>query len=141
MLIEWTDNLSVGVDAIDQQHKKLIERFNNMALSVENHRGADEILRTLDFMIEYTNYHFSTEEKYMAKLGYPGLETHRTEHEKFKGILHNLVEDFKEEGATRALVESINTFMGNWLVNHFKGTDQELGKFLCSKGLSDICMK
>jgi hemerythrin len=141
MKINWDDSFSVGVNAIDQQHKKLIERFNHMALSVENHREAHEISLTLDFMIEYTDYHFSTEEKHMNKLGYPGLEAHHTEHENFKDVLNNLLGDFEEEGATRTLAESINNFMGNWLVNHIKGTDQEFGKFLCDKGLSSISME
>jgi hemerythrin len=77
----------------------------------------------------------------MTELDYPGLEEHHKEHDKFKDVLNNLVDDFREEGATRALVESIDTFMGNWLVTHFKGTDQEFGKFLCEKGLSNIRME
>ena len=52
--------------------------------------------------------------------------------------LTHLVEDFKEEGATRALTTAINVFLNNWLINHIQTIDVQFGKFLSSKGIQDI---
>ena len=97
-------------------------------------RGIEKIMSTLGFMIEYTDFHFSTEEKHMNELNYPGLKYHRKQHNEFKTVLNNLVQDFEEDGATKALADSIDTFLVNWLVTHIKGIDQEFGKFLNEKG-------
>lgn len=56
----------------------------------------------------------------------------------FKVTLNHILEDFKEEGPTKALATSINVFLLNWLINHIKGTDLKLGKFLSEKESTDI---
>ena len=131
--IEWNDNLSVGIDVVDEQHKMLIQRLNDLSKAVEMKQGETEIMKTLEFMIDYTDFHFSAEEKHMAEQNYPGLDYQKKQHEEFKSTLKRIVEDFEEEGLTRSLTTSINTFLFNWLINHIKGVDQKFGKFLKDK--------
>jgi len=131
--IEWNDNLSVGIDLIDQQHKMLIQKLNNLSNAVEMMQGESEVIKTLEFMIDYTHFHFSSEEEQMAEHNYPGLANQQKLHEEFKNTLKNIVEDFEEEGPTRALTTSINTFLFNWLVKHIEGPDLEFGNFLKDK--------
>ncbi|MHC4637049.1 MAG: bacteriohemerythrin [Planctomycetota bacterium] len=131
--IEWDNSLSVGIDLIDEQHKMLIQRLNDLSKAVEMMQGEAEITKTLEFMIDYTNFHFSSEEEYMAKEKYSGLDDQQKQHEEFKNILKDLVEDFEEEGPTRALTTSINTFLVNWLKQHIKGLDLQFGNFLKDK--------
>jgi len=128
--IVWTDDLSVGINLIDEQHKMLIKRLSELSDAVQCNKAVAEIMKTLDFLVEYTDFHFSTEEKHMTELQYPGYEFHKGEHEQFKGSVKNLIDDFEEEGATRALSTSINVFLLNWLVNHIKSVDVEFGRFL-----------
>ena len=131
--IEWDNSLSVGIELIDEQHKMLIQRLNSLSRAVEMMQGEAEITKTLEFMIDYTNFHFSSEEKHMAEQKYPGLDYQQKQHEEFKDTLKRIVEDFEEEGPTRALTTSINTFLVNWLIKHIKGVDMEFGKFLKDK--------
>jgi len=131
--IEWDNSLSVGIDLIDEQHKMLIQRLNDLSKAVEMMQGEAEIMKTLEFMIDYTNFHFSSEEKHMTEQEYPGLDYQQKQHEEFKDTLKHIVEDFEEEGATRALTTSINTFLFNWLIKHIKGLDLKFGKFLKDK--------
>jgi hemerythrin len=131
----WEEKFSVGIALIDEQHKMLIQRLNDLSKAIDMNQSVSEIVRVLGFLIEYTNFHFSTEEKYMVENNYPGLSYHRTQHEEFKTTLHHLIRDFEEEGATKALADSINTFLTNWLVTHFQEVDIEFGKFLFEKGL------
>lgn len=56
-------------------------------------------------------------------------------HEDLIANLKNLDDDFKDEGATHILAESINTFLNSWLVKHIKGIDVQFGDFLKEKGL------
>ena len=134
--IEWDDSFSVGIPLIDEQHKMLIQRLQALVHAIETYQSVNEIVKTLDFLIEYTNFHFSTEEKHMNETQYPGVKYHHTQHEEFKVTLRDLTVDFEEDGATRALAESVNTFLMNWLVTHIKSVDVQFGTFLMEKGLT-----
>ena len=134
-VIEWDDSLSVGVQLIDEQHKVLIQRLNDMSEAVEENRGTDKIAKTLDFLIDYTNFHFSAEAKHMETNNYPGFDDHVEKHKGFTTPLNELVSDFKEEGATPILAEAIDTFLVKWLVEHIMTVDVEFGKFLKDKGI------
>ena len=132
--IKWDDSLSVGVDLIDEQHKMLIQKIQDLSEAVNAARGLEKILQTLDFMIDYTEFHFGTEEKHMKELDYPGIEIHMLQHKEFVSTLNHMVEDFEEDGATEALSNSINTYLMNWLIKHIKSIDQKFGEFLREKG-------
>ncbi len=133
--IEWDNSLSIGVKLIDEQHKMLIQRLSDLSGAIEMSQGEVETAKTLDFLVDYTDFHFSTEEKRMMEQNYPGLEEQKQQHAEFKGHLKQLVEDFEEEGPTKALGTSINVFLLNWLVKHIKGVDLKFGEFLNEKGL------
>ena len=134
--IQWSDDLSVGIDLIDQQHQMLIERINDVSAAVEAHHGVEKIAKTLDFLVEYTRFHFSTEEQHMKTHGYPGLEDHHAKHKELKSTLADMERDFREEGATHGLADSLNTLLGNWLIKHIKGVDLPFGTFLREKGVA-----
>jgi hemerythrin-like metal-binding protein len=134
--VKWTDDLSVGVDLIDAQHKMLIQHLNNLTQSLASHEGPGKITTTLSFLIEYTHFHFSAEEKHMAANNYPGLDAHKIQHEAFKQTLDNLEDDFKEEGPTHMLAQDIDTLLVNWLLKHIQGIDVEFGTFLKRNGIT-----
>lgn len=133
--IQWTDEMSVGIELIDDQHKQLIQHLSDFATAIESHHVAARIGSTLDFLIKYTGFHFSSEEKHMAVNDYPGLENQVTQHNQFRATLSNLEEDFKEEGATYILADSIDTLLVNWLIKHICGMDVAFGTFLRKKGI------
>ena len=132
----WDDSLSVGVDLIDEQHKMLISHLNEISTAVENKLGVEKIMKTMDFLLKYTDFHFGTEEKHMNELNYPGLDFHLEQHGEFKTTLNNLIEDFREDGSTEPLAKAIETFLFNWLVKHIKDVDQQFGDFLTEKGIT-----
>ncbi len=132
--IAWTPDLAVGVDLIDEQHKMLIEKMNALDRAVRRSHAVPKIIQTLDFLIEYTDFHFGTEERNMVAMEYPGYDYHKGQHREFVTTLKHLEEDFEEEGATESLAEAINTFMFNWLVKHIKTVDVQFGKFIGERG-------
>ena len=138
MEFEWTTSLSVGVDLIDEQHKQLIAKLNDLSRAVDRGWGAQKIIKTLDFLIEYTDFHFGTEQRYMMELDYPQKDYHMDQHKEFVTTLKNLELDFEEEGATASLAEAINTFMFNWLVKHIRTVDVEFGRFLKERGVDMV---
>ena len=128
--VEWNDSLSVGIALIDNQHKTWIEHLNNLASAFDMNLGVEHIAQTLAFLVDYTYHHFDTEEKHMTANHYPGLAAHRRKHSELRTTLKNLVQDFEEEGATPALAEAVDTFLGSWLLNHIEEVDRAFGTFL-----------
>ncbi|HYW79672.1 MAG TPA: bacteriohemerythrin [Thermoguttaceae bacterium] len=134
--LQWDNSLSVGIELIDGQHQMLIQRLDEFAAAVQANLGVTQIVKTLTFLIEYTEFHFDAEEKHMADSGYPGLESHHQMHEDLKTTLAGLEQDFREDGATEVLAESIHTLMVNWLVKHIREVDTQFSAYLKDKGIT-----
>lgn len=128
--IEWNDGLSTGIELVDEQHKMLLEKLNDISEAIENQQGVEVIIKTLDFMVDYTDFHFSAEEKHMAEHKYTRLDYHKKTHKEFVDTLNTMITEFKEDGATDRLAESVNIYLFNWLVTHIKGVDGAYGKYL-----------
>jgi len=133
--LQWNDSLSTGVELIDDQHKTWIRHYNALAGAVESNQGPREIAETLGFLVDYTEFHFGTEEKHMVAAAYPGLDEHKAKHAELRAALARLVEDFEEEGATHVLANFLKTFLGTWLVDHIRGVDVRFGAHLKDKGI------
>ena len=133
--ISWDDSLSIGIELIDEQHKIWIERLNTLSKAVETHNEMSYVSKMLDFMVDYVQFHFATEQKHMAAQGYPGLNEHKAKHAEFQHVLTELVREFEEDGATHRLGDSINTFQISWLKNHIRETDKLFGEFLAAKNV------
>jgi hemerythrin-like metal-binding protein len=63
----------------------------------------------------------------MGESGYAGLQEHKAKHNELRATLAGLVKDFEEEGATSKLAEAVDTFLGNWLINHIREVDMKFG--------------
>ncbi len=133
--IAWTKDLSVGLELIDEQHKMLIKHLSDLNEALKEGKGPTKIASTLNFLIDYTNFHFNAEEKYMAANDYPELENHQKMHREFKTTLANFDEELVEEGATKILADSIDTLLVKWLFEHISQVDVAFGKVLKAKGI------
>ena len=132
-LINWNDSLSVKVEEIDQQHKKLIAMINELNDAMRAGKGKDVLGKIVDSLISYTATHFKTEEKYFAQFGYPDTDNHKQEHVAFV----KKVTDFKDgfEKKKLSLTIEVMDFLSDWLKNHIMGTDKKYTQFFNEKGL------
>ncbi len=131
--IQWQEDLSIGIDTIDEQHKKWIEHFNRTSEAISAQQTMAQISKTLGFLADYTETHFSAEEKYMRESNYPAFAEHKAKHDDLRATLTNLVRDYQEEGATQDLADAIDTFLGNWLLNHIREVDMKFGAFIAGR--------
>jgi len=128
--IGWNSKLAVGVPLIDDQHQEWMKRVADLSAAIAANRGVDYVSKTLSFLVEYTEHHFTTEENLMREKGYPDMAEHRKQHETLRKTLADLVRDFDEEGATHELARFTNTFLVNWLTDHIRKLDATFGAFL-----------
>ena len=130
--LDWDEEYSVGVEEIDEQHKRLFQLLNEFYDGItEYHTQALEEL--LNSLVDYTRYHFSTEEEYMEKFDYPDTGAHKDEH----AIFTRKISDVKErlsEGTLRISFE-ITDFLKAWISDHLLVTDKKFSKCFNENGL------
>jgi hemerythrin len=130
---EWTDQLSVNVRAIDNQHKKLVEMINALNDAMLAHKGREMQKATIDAMVDYAATHFTLEEGYMKKFNYPEFPAHKKEHDEFTRTARDLKERADKKGF--GLTLEIMGFLKDWLQNHIMGTDKRYSRFFNEHGL------
>lgn len=132
MGIEWRDSLSIGVVAIDNQHKELLLRFDRLLNACQDGKGIDELRGLMLFLEEYTHTHFNDEEALQKLHKYPEYEAHRKEHLYFIDQLKKLKQETGQKGISIHHVVETNNMLLKWLLNHISKVDKKLGKFLDS---------
>ena len=131
MTIEFDDTLITKNEMIDSQHKELIARIKKFVDSCENRDSKITAINMLDYLTEYTEFHFSAEEKLQAEVGYPGLEDHKKKHEEFKATLRSLDAFLDEsEGPTEDFVAQVKKNVVDWLFNHIKTFDRSVAEYI-----------
>lgn len=130
--IKWEEGYSLGIESIDEQHKKLIELINEFyeKLLSDKNFALSKLLSGLE---EYANSHFQFEEKYFKQFDYPKSQEHIEEHETF----FEKVNAFKATFQSGKSVLSIELamFLRNWLLYHIKDSDKQYSDFFIKNGL------
>lgn len=124
----WDNTLSVDVNEIDDDHRKLVELFNMLNQSVMEGAKAAYIEAVLDELISLTVWHFRHEERLMLKYGYEGIDAHKAEHQQLIESARDLQNKLLQQG--RVIREKEIEFLEHWLTGHILGADMELGAFL-----------
>ena len=130
--MEWTQDLSVGVEEIDSQHKELISRVNSFFDAMKNGGSDKRVFEMLDFLESYVASHFKDEEALQARYNYPGYAAHKKLHEEFKQTVKGMRADI-EKRFTPATQSMVGMTLTNWLVLHITKEDKALGKHIRSK--------
>jgi hemerythrin len=132
--MDWTDELSVSVTEIDDQHKKLIELINRLHDAMKAGQGKEVLESTLQELAAYTVYHFQAEEQYMEEFKYPRYSSHKVEHDAFVKKVTDLQKDFAE--GRLGLTLDLMKFLKDWVNNHIKATDKQYSALFNKSGLA-----
>lgn len=128
--VKWDDSMSVGIEAIDKDHKKLLGMINQLQTATHYQTDAEEIGNILDELVAYTSYHFAREEGLMQEKHYPGYDAHKQQHDAMVKQVTKFIDEYRVD-KTRT-IENVALFLKTWLVNHINGSDQEYVPFLSS---------
>ena len=115
--LEWHDFFEIGIDFIDDDHKKLLKIMIDTKAAIEEENN-NKCVQLLTSLLKEAKEHFSREEEYLAEIKYPGLEEHKKYHKELlvkadttkricEGIEkeHDLVECF--DGMANFLIDDI----------------------------------
>jgi hemerythrin len=133
-LIEWTAKLSVGIDSIDEQHKKLVNMINALNDAMLTNSSNELLGKIFTGLAAYTQKHFTYEENMFAEYGYTDSKEHKRQHNELIAQVVELKQKFIEnpQGTMSA---DLMLFLKRWITNHIMRTDKDYAEFLISKGV------
>ncbi|MEH6587006.1 MAG: hemerythrin family protein [Halioglobus sp.] len=110
----------------DAQHQVLFEILDDIR---KPESGAEVLQRLWD----YTETHFTLEERYMDLLAFPGREKHLKAHNRFREEVLRLLEPGQQHDAV--FMGIISTYLTEWLKRHVFGIDKELEAFILESSI------
>ena len=125
-IINWKDEIySVQVPHLDNQHKKLFDILNRFFKSMSRGESREIIKQTLNELVDYSQYHFNSEEQYFCPLkNYREKEKdkHKKEHQEF--IEH--IKQFQKAyiNQKKMLTMDLFIYLKDWINNHIKKCDK-----------------
>jgi len=130
-LISWSKSLSVGIDSMDEQHKKLVGMVNNLYSAMKQGKTKEALNDVLDQLIVYTATHFRDEEALMKRYNFPGLKDQENVHKELVKKVQEVQSKIKS-GQMNVSIEVMN-FLKKWLSEHICGMDKKYGEYINAK--------
>jgi NNP family nitrate/nitrite transporter-like MFS transporter len=127
-LISWDDELSIGVEAIDRQHTRMMRLINEIDEVVQEGGTYEQIAPVLKDLINYTNGHFANEEKLLEKNHCPDLEKHKKAHVRLREELLDWQQ--KVAKATAEDMNELMVFLRIWFPGHILDVDKKNTAYL-----------
>lgn len=129
-MYQFTDDCLIGVEQIDNEHRRLFELVNDTAELLEkvdvNRNDVTELFRELN---DYAVLHFAHEEQYMEEINDPELPKQREMHKAFVTKLKEIeLGDIKSEDDKES-INNILKFVARWLFSHILSSDTMIGVF------------
>jgi hemerythrin-like metal-binding protein len=131
--IDWSPKYSVGVETIDEQHKRLVLMLNRLIDAKEATTDSEVVSDVITQMTKYAEDHFKFEEDLMAKFGFPLLDQHKQSHDKYRKKVIDL--------CTAVLLnvsivpQVMLNYLVQWLKNHILYEDMECKSFFKKNGI------
>ena len=124
--MKWDRSFEIGIEAIDNQHKKIFEHL----LAVENSMAKRDPWHILHFFLtqleDYLKFHLAVEEALLEILRYPDRENHCRLHSR----LVEQVAELKGQLKDKASGENLVGFFEDWFVHHVLNCDREYAAYV-----------
>jgi hemerythrin len=122
----WDNSLSTGHEAIDAEHRILLNCVNDLYDATLESTDA-VVAHVFDTLAQYTVNHFRREEDLMRNTYYTYAMLHENEH----NLLVNKLDEYRKQYFNGEVGrEEFLHFLKLWLVGHIKGCDLKLAEHL-----------
>lgn len=127
--LSWSDDYKIGINVIDEQHKRLFAYFDELqaVIASGNPQGVAVIVNGL---VNYAISHNTFEETLMEQARYPMLKAHHKIHETFKARANKYLRQLEAGYDPLKLAEQVRIYIGLWLINHVKQEDMDYAPYV-----------
>jgi len=127
-LIKWKDEYRIGIDEIDEQHKKIFDIANEAYELLKNefyYDKYDRIIELLEELKDYAKFHFSFEEDYMLSIRYKGYFSQKVAHDNFIDKVNSFDLNAIDENQDQYILEILD-FIVDWISQHILISDKKI---------------
>lgn len=124
--LQWEDALSTGDEALDNQHKYLVDTLNSLGTAINEGHGIDNIARILGILRFYAGWHFNKEEECFETYHCPAAEKNKKAHRVFIDKFDRFHDEYRQSGGSNELAFKMHQELSDWIVNHILVVDGEL---------------
>jgi hemerythrin len=128
---EWTQDLNLNHEMLDEQHADIFRCLANLADALGGPRDALEA--ALSALSDSLVTHLAAEEQLMNEVLYPERARHKSAHELFMADFLQMRETLRDEGATPAVDDWVRRRIPEWLRFHISVNDFPLGVYLARR--------
>ena len=124
----WDEGYSVGIGAIDDHHRYLLDLMHALKTALDSGGDVAEVARALKALESYAVVHFTEEERLMSAFGYAGYETHAAQHATFVARINRMWDTLR----TNPLLSGHEAlgFLRDWLITHIQDSDARMANAL-----------
>ncbi|MGI9261477.1 MAG: bacteriohemerythrin [Woeseiaceae bacterium] len=126
-LIEWKDEFSVGVTAVDLEHRDLIDLINDLHALMGEGATHQQVTSSLGEVFAQISAHFALEERYMRETEYEHFPSHKDDHEKLLDEIRDIMDRVEDDGSFDE--DRLSKELEHWFTEHFKTHDAKLHHF------------
>jgi hemerythrin-like metal-binding protein len=126
--IRWEAEMSVGIPAIDEDHKQFFVMINLLNRSIIDRMEPAAIKKRMQLIIDDAERHFSQEERLFKEWQYPDIESHALSHGRALKELYEVNEKFIPYGFDSAWVDA-GLRVKSILVDHILNEDMKYAIF------------
>ena len=120
---QWDNGLETGIEKIDEQHKELFRRIDQLELAIYKGAAKSELKQLVEYLDSYIIEHFKTEEKLLLNSDYPAFPQHVAQHNLFRTLCNNILNEYKQKGGDNYLAIDVDKQMRKWWENHIMKMD------------------
>lgn len=133
----WSDDISVHVQEIDEQHKHFIDVTNSIIDLLEKEDvSRQELVMSIIQLGDYALVHFGTEEEHFNQFHYEDAKNHKAAHDQYRKQFQELLNQARDEKSDiKSVAGYVANYAGSWLINHIKDMDQKFTKSFNEHGL------
>ncbi|MCW9026259.1 MAG: hemerythrin family protein, partial [Thiovulaceae bacterium] len=116
-MIEWNEGLNLGIKALDDDHKRLLQLINSLSESIDKNEPKNIIEHIFLELEKLTKKHFEREEDYLEGCSCTKLDEHKVQHADFLSKLSELKN--KALSANDYIsIQDVTVYLTEWLLNH-----------------------
>jgi len=120
-IMDWSSDLDVGVERMNDEHKNILELMNRIADAAEAGQRGPTVTTLIDKLDQVTIDHFRDEEAFMASINYEGLASHKLVHQSLLKKYGEFADRIHADNGE--LPHQFLEFLKLWLTAHIKGVD------------------
>ncbi|MFO1109341.1 MAG: bacteriohemerythrin [Bradyrhizobium sp.] len=127
-LLQWEKRYSVGIEAVDHEHRELVDLINRLHDKATVQGSKLAVLGFFGDLYKAVSAHFALEEKFMREKQYDQLSQHKGDHERLLDEIRDLMEDYEVNDVfdEKLLAQRIDA----WFSRHFESHDARLHRAL-----------